>query len=445
MKIGAAVLLAVLSGLTVSCASAADVAPAADGVVALVDVNVVPMDDERVIANQTVIVRGGRIAEIGPADATNVPADATEIDGSGKYLMPGMAEMHGHIPSPDQPAQLVEDVLFLYVANGVTTVRGMQGAEGQLQLRERVLSGELMGPHLYLAGPGFNGRSAATPEQAAERVRQQKDSGWHLLKVQGGLTVPAYDAMAATAKEVGIRFGGHVPADVGLLHAIDRGQETFEHLDGYVEYVAPDGTIDEAKLGEVVRLTREAGAWVVPTMALWEVLRGALDVETVRAYAETRYMPPEMVEQWTSRVESIHAAPDFDPEAARQLVANRMRILRELHEGGVGILAGTDAPQVFSVPGFSMHREMQRMVDAGMTPYEVVRSATRNVGEYFSNEDDFGTIAVGRRADLLLVDGNPLEDVANIARRTGVLVHGRWLPESDIQTRLTRIAETHAE
>ena len=142
-------------------------------------------------------------------------------------------------------------------------------------------------------------------------------------------------------------------------------------------------------------------------------------------------------------MESNFANSDFDPAAVRQLIANRMRVLASLHEGGVGVLLGTDAPQVFSVPGFSIHREMERMVAAGMTPYEVIASGTQNVGEYFQDEDHFGTIEVGTRADLILVEANPLDDVSHIARRAGVMVRGQWLSEADIQERLARIAASY--
>ncbi|MGH9937262.1 MAG: amidohydrolase family protein, partial [Blastocatellia bacterium] len=156
--------------------------------VAFVNVNVVPMDRERVIERQTVIVRDGRIAEIGPANKIKVPDGATRIDGTGKYLMPGLAEMHGHIPPPQAPKEYTEAVLFLYVANGVTTVRGMLGAPNQLELRDKANRGEIVSPTLYLAGPSFNGNSVNSPEQAVSMVRQQKQEGWDLLKVHPGLT-----------------------------------------------------------------------------------------------------------------------------------------------------------------------------------------------------------------------------------------------------------------
>jgi imidazolonepropionase-like amidohydrolase len=417
---------------------------AADPVVAFVNVNVVPMDRDRVVAGQTVVVRDGRIAAVGPSASTTVPAGAVRVDGQGKYLMPGLAEMHGHVPPPNQPAQYIEDVLFLYFANGVTTVRGMQGAPGQLELRDRVNKGELGGPTLYLAGPSFNGNAVKTPEQAVQMVREQKSQGWDLLKVQGGLSVATYDAMARTAKEVGIPFAGHVPADVGLLHAIEMGQQTYDHIDGFIEYLGgAKGPVDEVKLREIVRRVREQGAWIVPTMAVWETLQGTLDDKTLTAYPELKYMPVQQVQQWTLALQKRLSNPQFNQAAAKLVIDNRMRILRALHEGGVRILLGTDAPQQFSVPGFSIHREMTRMIAAGMTPYDVVKSGTQSVGAYFKDRDDFGTIEVGKRADLVLVDANPLQNVANIARRSGVMARGRWLTEKDIQARLDRIASAN--
>jgi hypothetical protein len=204
---------------------------AADTVRAFVGVNVIPMDSARVLEDQIVIVEDGRIVAIGPTAATTLPEDAIEIDGRGKFLIPGLAEMHGHIPPPDAPAFHVESVLFLYVANGVTTVRGMLGYPGQLELKARAARGEIVAPNLYLAGPSFSGQSIGSPEQADARVREQAGAGWDLLKVHPGLTLEEYDAMALAARETGMRFGGHVPEAVGLRHAIEMGQETFDHIE----------------------------------------------------------------------------------------------------------------------------------------------------------------------------------------------------------------------
>ena len=421
-------------------------ASAAPGEVAFVGVNVIPMDEERVLEDQTVIVRDGRIAEMGPADETDVPEGAQEVDGGGRYLVPGLAEMHGHIPSPEEQPEYTDDVLFLFVANGVTTVRGMQGQPGQLALRERANSGEIVAPSLYLAGPAFSGGSVDSPEQARERVRQQHEEGWDYLKVLGGMTQAEYDAMAETAHEVGIPFVGHVPGDVGLMHALEMGQQTIDHVDGYIEYLdGSEGPVDEAELQEAIEATKEAGTAIIPTMALWETLRGTAKLGTLTGYDELRYMPPEMVASWTESHEERLQNPDFDSTAAHQTIDNRMRVLEALHDGGVTILFGTDAPQQFSVPGFSIHHELSRMTDAGMTPYEILQTATANVGDYFQDKDRFGTIEPGARADLILLEANPLDDIAHLADLAGVMVQGRWLPEEEIQAQLDEIAASHEE
>ncbi len=409
-------------------------------ITAFVNVNVVPMDRERVIENQTVIVRDGRIAEIGSAGKIKVPDGATRIDGTGKYLMPGLAEMHGHIPPPNAPKAYTEAVLYLYVANGITTVRGMLGAPNQLELRDKANRGEIVSPTLYLAGPSFNGNSVNSPEQAVSMVRQQKQEGWDLLKVHPGLTRDEYDAMAKTAKEVGIRFAGHIPAEVGLIHALEMGQETIDHVDGYIEYLNGEAAkVDEAKLADVVRRTKAAGAWIVPTMALWETLIGLPDLNTLAAMPELKYAPPQQVEQWKTLHKNRLNHSDFDRKKAELIATNRMRILKALHDGGVRILLGTDAPQQFSVPGFSIHREMAHMVKCGFTPYQIIQSGTKNVGDYYKGRDNFGVIETGKRADFILVDGNPLKDVAIIARRSGVMVRGRWVAESEIRKKLDEI------
>lgn len=421
--------------------------PQVDEPTAFVDVTVLPMNGEGVLEHHTVVVEGDRITAVGPVDEVAVPEGAQRIDGASKFLMPGLAEMHGHIPPPSAPEAFVEDVLFLYVANGITTVRGMLGSDGQLALKARANSGQLIAPTLYLAGPSFNGNSVDSPEQAEAMVRRQVEEGWDLLKIHPGLTRAEYDAMAETANALGIRFGGHVPQDVGLLHALAMNQETFDHLDGYVEYLmsVDDTGIDDEALAEVIQRTLDAGAWVVPTMALWETLYGVADLETLTAFPELQYMPPSQVAQWTDAHRRRLASPQLNRTDAQRVIDVRMQVLGALYEAGVPILMGTDAPQQFSVPGFSLHRELERMEAAGMPPDAVLASGTDAVGRYFGDQDTFGHVAAGHRADLLLLDANPLDDLANLTERSGVMVRGRWIPETEIQDRLAAITARHQD
>jgi imidazolonepropionase-like amidohydrolase len=404
------------------------------------NVNVVSMTSPKVLEKQNVIVRDGKIESVSTKLA-KMPAGTKVVDGTGKYLMPGLSEMHGHVPPAQAPNGATEDTLFLYVANGITTVRGMLGHEGQLTLREKSKRGEIVAPNLYLAGPSFNGQSVNSPEEAVAKVRAQKKEGWDLLKVHPGLTLAEYDAMARTAAEEKIRFGGHVPQEVGLEHAIEMGQETFDHIDGYGELLEADkGPVDAKKLAAIVKKSKEAGVWIVPTSALWEVLFNTIPLPTLQAYPELKYVSANAVNQWSSAYNNrLNQMPR---DAAKNIIDNRVRILRALHEGGVRILMGTDAPQQFSVPGFSLHRELLRMREAGMSNYEILKSGTVNVGAYF--KEPFGTVAAGQRADLVLLDANPLADLDNVSKIRGVMVRGRWLDRATLDTGLGAIEKKHA-
>lgn len=428
--------------------------PVQQQAVAFVDVNIIPMDRQHIVNSQTVVIENGRITAVGPTSTTRVPAGATRVDARGKYLIPGLAEMHGHIPASG--ALTPEIAMFLYIAGGATTVRGMQGHPSHLPLRDRIRSGELVGPTLYLSAPPLSGQNTPDVATAVQRVRDARQAGYDHLKVHEALTQEVYDAIVATARETGLPWGGHVSAHVGVKGALAARQSTIDHLDDYVEALEADNAptksslsklpqvldhLDLSKLPAVVRATREAGVAMVPTMPLWEVLRGMHSAESMNDRPELRYVPAQMRTNWANTVTNVHASAPRD--YVQREVALRNRILKELYDGGVLILLGSDAPQLYSVPGFSLQREMETMVSAGMTPYAVLESGSVNVAKFYGIENEVGRIAVGQRADLILLDANPLENIQNVAKKAGVMVRGRWLPWSEIQARLDQIAESY--
>jgi imidazolonepropionase-like amidohydrolase len=414
----------------------------ADSVVAFVDVRVIPMNRDGVLDHQTVIVRDGRIAQIGPAAQVKAPRGAITVDGRGKYLMPGFSEMHGHLPSPNAGPELTENVLFLYVANGVTTVRGMQGSLPHLELKARIARGELLGPRLWVPGPPLSGNSAPTPEAGRRAVEEQQASGFDHLKIQEGLSRETYDTIVATAKRLGMRFAGHVPDAVGVYHVLESGQASIDHLDNYVETVGGPDSADDRRIAQVVAATCAAHVWTVPTLALWETFLGTDDSVTLAAREELRYVPGAWRENWAQQLSQMRRNA---PPADKRLVtlALRRKILKALQTAGCPIAFGTDSPQLYSVPGFSIHREMRSMAVAGLTPQQILSEGTRQVARYFGAEQEFGSVATGQRADLLLLNGNPLSDLGNVSRRAGVMVNGRWLPEREIRARLERIAAAY--
>lgn len=428
-------------------------------VVAFVNVNVVPMDRERVVENQTVVVRGSRIAAIGRASDTSVPEGALRIDARGKYLMPGLAEMHAHVPGANAPPGFAERVLFLYLANGITTIRGMLGHPRHLELRERLARGEVPGPRLITSGPSLNGNSIPNPDTARRAVLHQKAAGYDFLKIHPGITRAAYDAVDAAADEVGIPFAGHVPADVGLMRALEAGQASIDHLDGYMQLLVPEDApverksaaffgfnlvehVDESKIPALAAATRKAGVWNVPTQALVEELAGGLDPEVLARRPDLRYMPREVVSSWANALSGWKTSPNigYTPERGRRFLEVRRKLIKALHDAGAGLLLGSDAPQLFNVPGFSIHEELRALAAAGLSPYEALETGTRNVAAFFGELDERGTVESGKIADLVLLGGNPLESLDNVRRIEGVMRDGRWLPGSEIRRRLEAIA-----
>jgi imidazolonepropionase-like amidohydrolase len=426
-------------------------------VLAFVDVHVIPMDRERVLRNHTVVVRDGRITEVGPSATVRRPAGAQIIEGRGRYLMPGLSEMHAHIPSPQQGEAAIERTLFLYLAGGVTTIRGMLGHPRHLELREQAAASRILSPRIYTSGPSFNGNSAPTPDVAVRMVEEQHAAGYDLLKLHPGLSRAVFDAIVETASRVGIPFAGHVSADVGLDHALASGYHSIDHLDGYMEALAGHGGgwdaresgwfglgymdhVAGAHAGRIDALaaaTRDAGVWNVPTQSLMEHLHGAVEPEDMARWPEMRFMPQAAIDQWVERTRNARTAATA--QHRQRYIDVRRQIIRALHEAGAGLALGSDAPQIWNVPGFAIHRELRMLVESGLTPFEALATGNRDAARMMG-AGDWGTVAVGQWGDLLLLEGNPLEDIANAARIAGVMTKGWWLPREELDRRLDEVA-----
>jgi imidazolonepropionase-like amidohydrolase len=442
-----------------------------NGVTAFVGVNVIPMDRERVLKNQTVVVRGGRIAEIGDATKVKAPKDARVIDGRGKWLLPGLIDMHTHLFSDDEfPDSLAADELAVMVANGVTTVRLMIGTPEQLVLRERVAKGELLGPALYVASPQlagksygkiFNGYVVTTPDEARRAVRESKAAGYDFIKLTTSITPEVYEAVIEEAKALGIRVVGHVDLRVGLKRALAAGQQ-IEHLDSYMEAVLRDDApmkesvsdygvwrkpnwesldyVDERKVAEVAKATARAGVYTCPTLTFFK-LSFAVEQsdDEIRARPDFRFYPEKLRAPLFAAHTRFWTGPPT-PERRAKYVRVRNQLVKGIHDAGGRIMAGSDTPELFLVYGFTLHRELKSLVEAGLSPYAALEAATRTPAEYLRGLSEFGTVEEGKRADLLLLDANPLEDITHTERSAGVMARGRWLSAAELQKMLDDIA-----
>jgi imidazolonepropionase-like amidohydrolase len=416
---------------------------------AFINVNVVPMSSDVVIEQQTVVVANGLIKAIGPVDHVPIPKGSTVIDGTDRYLMPGLAEMHAHVPDVDTSE--LDRYFSLYVANGVTTIRGMLGRSSHLGLRRDLNKGDVFGPRLVTSGPSLNGRSVSGALHARELVEEQHAAGYDFIKVHPGLSSAEFEALAETANSLDIPFAGHVPVAAGVRRALELNMATIDHLDGYFAALLPassDGSggyggffdvlladeLDSDQIVELARATAAAGTWNVPTEVLIEQYVNATPVAELRNRPEMRYMPRETVQRWSdSKVEAL-AENDFDPEVAALAIEFRRRLILELQRAGAGLLLGSDSPQVFNVPGFSTHRELDALVAAGLTPYEALSSGTVAVADFLGS--NAGIVAVGREADLVLLNDNPLTDIRNSRRIHGVMLRGAWHSAAALERRI---------
>ncbi|MFZ6001036.1 MAG: amidohydrolase family protein [Bacteroidota bacterium] len=417
-------------------------------------VNVIPMDTERVLENQTVITKNGKITYVGNSKGARYSKTATLIDAKGKYLMPGLAEMHAHVPPIDN-LEPMKDVLVLYLAGGITTIRGMLGHPRHLELRSKINSGEVLGPHFYSTGPSFNGQSVKTAERGAEMVREQKAAGYDFLKLHPGLTKETFPAIAKTAKEVGIPFAGHVSYSVGVWAAINAGYSSIDHLDGFIEAITPGiDTLAEQQTGlfgswigdradesRIPKLIQELAAkhiWVVPTQALAERWLSSTPASEFLSAPEMKYMTRQDRTNWENAKNNYLNNPNFKKEKADRLIAVRRKLIYECNKNGVGLLLGSDAPQVFNVPGFSIHHELKYLVDAGLTPYDALKTGTTNVASYLK-KPDAGMVREGYVSDLVLMNGNPLKDINNTKNIEGVMIGNRWLSKTYLTSELKRL------
>ncbi|MEO9869894.1 amidohydrolase family protein [Ekhidna sp.] len=442
--------------LIVSCQAQSPTSDLDSSVTVIRNVNIINIQDGSISEGQNVIVEEGKIGAI-DAKSKNF-GDAIVIDGTGKYVMPGLAEMHAHIPSPQWGRDNTDETLFLYLSNGVTTIRGMLGHPSHLELRKKSENNEILSPRIFISSPSVNGNSVKTVEEAIEKVTQFKNDGYDFLKIHPGLQKEVFDQIVKTGKEVGIGFSGHVPVDIGVRHAINSGYGSIDHVDGFLEGMVPESEnvdpnqngffgfnftdlVDETLMEELINLTRENSVWVVPTQSLFDRWFSPIDPEVLADEPEMKYMPKSTLDQWVSNKKGLISSSEYNPEKWERFNSLRKKLIFSLQKNGHGLLLGSDAPQVFNVPGFSIHHELKGMIDAGVTPLQAIQAGTINPAKFFNMEGEFGEVKAGASADLILLNNNPLKDLSNLKKPAGVMVRGQWIDRAAIDKELEKIAE----
>ena len=438
----------------------APVRPQAGGLAssAFVDVTVLPMARDERRPAQTVVIRNGRIAQIGPADRVDIPPDARRIAGAGKYLMPGLTDAHFHLQSHDAEDRRLLQIL---IANGVTSILNLYGTPSTLDLRRRVAGGELLGPAIYTSGPYISDAPNWQPDadEVERLVVEQKRAGYDVIKVHGDFSRDAFHRLLVVARREGMRVVGHAPRNLGVDAMFEERMDAVAHseefLYAYFLFGAPDLSradpetrrrflqAAETRIPELAAATAKADVWVIPNLVAYAmIVAQGKDLASVLRRPEVRYLPPRLAAEWQpgrNRYDRRYSA------AVAEHMTWRLHLLSTLtgafRAAGVRMMAGTDAPIPGVVPGFSLHDELQRLVAAGLTPYDSLRTATANPAEFLGRSGEVGTVTVGAYADLLLLDADPLGEVANVTRPAGVMVRGRWLPRDALASLLTEAAQ----
>ncbi len=437
---------------------------------AFVGVNVIPMNRERVLTKQTVVVRNGLIAEIGSVGKVKVPKDAVRVDGKGKYLIPGLVDMHTHLLSDGEfPDSIAEDELRVMVANGVTTIRFMIGTPELLELRARSAKGEINAPTIYVASPHLTGREQGnnfvvnTPEEARDAVRKSKAAGYDFIKVTTFINAEVYEAAVDEAAKQNIRVVGHADSRFVGVERAWKAKQQIEHLDGYMEMLMksdapvkgsvsdmyiynPDNWksfdhMDESKIADIARKTVASNPYVNPTQHFMKNTFGvARSEESIRAQPDFKFYPAKVQRQWLEFYKKNRFLNTISLENRARWVELRNKLIKAIHDAGGKIMAGSDTPEFLFLYGFSQHRELKALADAGLSNYAALAAGTRNAHEFFGTIDKIGTIDKGKRADLILLNANPLENISATENRDGVMLKGKWYAQSELNGWLEEIA-----
>jgi hypothetical protein len=428
--------------LSILVLTPANLAAQDSGSIAFINVHVVPMTRDTVISNQTVLIGNGRITSIGPVNTTRVPPNARRIDGAGRaWLIPGLADMHVHMFDRGE--------LLMYLANGITTVLNLHGIPRHLAWRDSIEGGQLIGPRIFSSGPILDGDPPSrgtntvlrSPGDAERAVAEQKAAGFDVIKIYDNVPRDLYEVLAREARNAGMPMVGHVPTPVGLTGLLEvRAQNGIQHVEELLPFFR--GGSDTAGLGDAARALARQGVWVTPTMTVFlSALEQANDWSAVQRQPAMRFMSEETAETWGWS--QTGAGRNGNPRAregfGRALAFFERQMIPALHQAGVRLLAGSDAPIPAIVPGYSLINELRSFVRSGLTPYEALVTATSNPALFFNRSAQFGTIEPGAAADLVLLSADPLSDIGNLERRIGVMRRGTWYPREDLSRRMDEL------
>jgi imidazolonepropionase-like amidohydrolase len=403
--------------------------PAARRTLVFTQVNIIDATGAPLQTGMTIVIRDGRIVSVGKTGRVKIPRKAEIVDARAKFLIPGLWDMHAHLGTDDFDKQ---GHLALFLANGVTGIRIMEGDPAFHQWRAEITAGALMGPRMVIAST-ILGLSPITALAAREVVRQAKLAGADFVKVHDGLSRDAYFAVVDEARKLNLPVAGHVPQILSAAEVSGAGQKSIEHFTGLDEAKA-----DPQKARALAAILQRNHTWLCPTIIMRQSY-ASLDDPTLANDPRLKYVKPSWARRWVRMTVDAVNTPREEWSNRRTLVQKEKALVGLLHREGVEILAGTDEISPFCAPGFSLHDELALLVEAGLTPLQALQSATLNAARFFQRSRDLGTIEQGKVADLVLLDANPLRDIRNTQKINAVVINGRLLDRRTLNGLLNKI------
>jgi len=398
-------------------------------------VNVIAATGAAPQTNMTVVIAAGRISRVGKFVKTRIPSGAEVIDATGKFLIPGLWDMHAHLGTDDFDR---DGHLALFIINGVTGIRIMDGDPAHHLWRREVTSGTLIGPRMIVAS-AIIGQNPISVADARREVRNAKQSGADLIKVHDGLSREAYFAVIDEARRLKLPVEGHVPLAITAAEASGAGQRSIEHFTGLDEAKS-----DAKKASVLAALFRKNHTWLCPTIVM-RLSYASLDDETKSHNPRLEYVKPSWVRRWIRMSGDAGKTPESEWLARRSLVQKEKALVGLMQREGVGILAGTDEISPFVAPGFSLHDELELLVEAGLTTMQALQTATFNPARFLNKATELGTIEKGKLADLVLLDANPLDDIRNTKKINSVVANGRLFDRQTLDRMLSEIKAAGAK
>ena len=413
-----------------------------EDVFVLKNINLISMESDQVISNQSIVIKNSIIDYVGSLDDAQYPKNTKVIDGQGKFVIPGLSDMHMHIDHPD--------ILKVNLAYGITTVMNYRGLSEHLILKEKAARNEIFSPNIYTTGDYMEGYPATVPgflsfdnaDDARKSVQNQKEKGYDFIKLYRNLDTLMHQAICKEAAKNDLTVVGHLSPNISLQQSLETGQKVIAHTEELMYFFNNEN--DTTRIDNLIDLLEQHDVSYTPNLSIFRSLpQQVQNLDSINSQAHLKYLQPAIFQSWRKEFNYNHSRGEDWANFMWARFGFLQEVTRKIKNAGIQILSSTDAPTSGAFPGLAVHDELKEFVKIGFTPYEALRTATIEPGifikKYVEDSENFGMIKKGYRADLLLLDQNPMENIENTRTILGVIKNGKWYPKDSLQSELDKL------